>query len=235
MGYYFEDHQSMFARVGWQVEKTLDAIVRRYVGQNPPHPLTFRAYSRRGILRGKDYRYCADFNKVFPRAEREQFVYAWARYWADTATELKFDVTCFGPIMIYCNGQAIFKSNIFTERHGDQRHSLLIPVQPGWNHLVIRFKKTGAGFGGIFGTWLGKLPYYFLMPTDERRGQEGWIFTEPMSAELPALPGAGMSERDTGLTWHPKQEWPAARLKTAQLTRIYGLVHGTYAVGWTRA
>ena len=235
MGYYFEDHQSMFARVGWQVERTLDSIVKRYVGQNPPHPLTFRAYSRRGILRGKDYRYYADFNKVFPQAEREQFVYAWSRYWADAASELKFDVTCFGPIIIYCNGQAIFKSNIFSERYSDQRHSLFIPVQAGWNHLVIRFKKTRAGFGGIFGTWLGKLPYYFLMPTVERGGQEGWIFTGPISAELPALPGAGMSEKGTDIQWHPEQEWDGAKLKMAQLRRIYGLAPATYAVGWTKA
>ena len=235
MGYYFEDHQSMFARTGWQVEKTLECIARRYVGQNPPHPLTFRAYSRRGILRGKDYRYHADFNQVFPKAEREQFVYAWARYWADAASELKFDVTCFGPIVFYCNGQVIFKSNIFTERYSDQRHSLFIPVQAGWNHLVIRFKKTRAGFGGIFGTWLGKLPYYFLMPTEERKGQEGWIFTAPMSNELSSLPGARMSEKDTGIRWHPEQEWDAARLKQAQLKRIYGRVPDAFAVGWTRA
>jgi rhamnogalacturonyl hydrolase YesR len=235
MGYYFEDHQSMFARVGGQVERSLDSIAKRYVGQNPPHPLNFRAYSKRGILRGKDYRYQADFNRVFPRAECEQFVYAWARYWADSPSELKFDVTCFGPIQIHCNGHVVFKSNIFSERHGDQRNSLLIPLQAGWNHLVIRFKKTRAGFGGIFGTWLGKLPFYFLMPTEERMGQEGWIFTQPMSAELPALPGAGMSEKDTGLKWHPVQEWDSAKLKMAQLRRIYGEVPGTFAVGWAKA
>jgi rhamnogalacturonyl hydrolase YesR len=235
MGYYFENHQSMFAQAGWQVERTLDSIVKRYVGQNPPHPPTFRAYCKRGILRGRDYRYCADFDKVFPGAKPEQLVYAWAKYWTDRPSELKFDVTCFGPITIYCNRQVVFKSDIFSERYSEQRHSLLIPLQAGWNHLLIRFKKTRAGFGGIFGTWLGKLPYYFLMPTEEREGQEGWIFTEPMSADLPALPGAGMNEKDTGLRWRPEKEWDASGLRMAQLQRIYGLVPGTFAVGWARA
>src|SRR4029078_6677752 len=85
MGYYFEDHQSMFAATGWQVLHTLDTIVKRYVGNNPPHPMTYRAYSRRGILRAPDYRYLADFNAVFPEAQPEQFVYAWAKYWSDSA------------------------------------------------------------------------------------------------------------------------------------------------------
>jgi unsaturated rhamnogalacturonyl hydrolase len=235
MGFYFEDHQSMFAREGRQVEKTLEGIVRRYLGQNPPHPPTFRAYSKRGILRGKDYRYHADFTKMFPDARPEQWIYAWARYWADAPAELKFDITCFGPMVVYCNGAMIFRSNIFSERHSNERHSVFIPLQAGWNHIIIRFKKTRAGFGGIFGTWLGKLPYYFLMPTEERRGQEGWIFTEPMSKELSPLPAAGMRESDTGIQWHPEQQWDCAELQKAPLHRMYGLVPGTFAVGWTRA
>ena len=197
MGHYFEDHQSMFAWAGPQVERTLDGIARRYVGNNPPHPPTFRAYSKRGILRDKDYRYFADFNKFFPNAKPEQLVYAWAKYWADAPASLMFDVSCFGPLIVYCKGQIVFQSNIFSERYSDERHRVFLPVQSGWNHLVVRFKKTRAGFGGIFGTWLGKLPYYFLMPTIERDGQEGWIFTEPMDQELPVLPGMVLSEKDT--------------------------------------
>ena len=77
--------------------------------------------------------------------------------------------------------------------------------------------------------WLGKLPYYFLMPTPERDGQEGWIFTPPMSEELASLPGAGMTEKDTGIRWLPEQSWDDARLKMGQLQRIYGLKPGTTA------
>ena len=112
MGYFFEDHSSMFERVGMQVEKTLECVARRYVGVNPPHPPTYRAYSRRGILRGRDFRYQVDFNEFFPGAVAEQFVYAWAKYWSDNGTELKFDVTCFGPITIWCNGGCVFKSSV---------------------------------------------------------------------------------------------------------------------------
>ncbi len=234
MGYFFEDHNSMFGQAGMHVEQTLACIARRYVGVNPPHPPTYRAYNRRGILRGRDYRYEIDLNRVFPGAVAEQYVYAWARYWSDNGSELKFDVTCYGPITIYCNGSCIWGSTIIEERYNDRRHSVIIALKAGWNHLVIRFKKTRAGFGGRFGTWLGKLQYYFLMPTVERGGQEGWIFTQPMDSALPALPGAGMSEQDTGLTWHPDQNWPESSRQMGQLQRIYGLVSKGAAVGWTK-
>lgn len=235
MGQHFENHQSMFAQAGMQVERTLDAVARRYVGNNPPHPVTFRAYCKRGILQAGDYRYEADFNKYYPDAKLEQYVYAWAKYWSDTATSLMFDVTCLGPMMVHCNGEVVFKSNIFSERYSDARHRITIALQAGWNHFVIRCKKTRAGFGGIFGSWLGKHPYCFMMPTPERDGQEGWLFTKPMSAELATLPGAGLSEEDSGIPWLPETAWDEKQLRMGQLRRIYGRFPNAFAVGWTKA
>lgn len=234
MGFYFDSRNSMFGQAGMHIEKTLECVVRRYVGSNPAHPPTFRAYSRRGILRGKDYRYHADFNQVFPEAVPEQYVYAWAKYWTDKDAELMFDVSCFSPMVIYCNGEAVFHSNIFTERYAEQRTRLTIRVKAGWNHFIVRSKKTNAGFGGRFGTWLGKLPYYFLMPTEEREGQEGWIFTQPMSQTLATLPGPGMTEADTGLVWLPESQWSPGKKAQGQLQRIFGLQPGNCAVGWTK-
>jgi unsaturated rhamnogalacturonyl hydrolase len=239
MGYYFENHLSMYATTGWQVKQTLNAIVKRYVGNNPPHPMTYRAYSRRGILRVKDYRYHADFAQVFPEAKPEQYVYAWAKYWSDAPATFMADISCFGPMVVYLNGQIIFKSDIFTERYVDKRNRINLPLQAGWNHFVIRFKKTKGGFGGVFGTWLGKHPYYFVMPTPEREGgggqQEGWIFTEPMDKELATLPGPGVSEASSGRQWLPERQWPAANAGKGQLERIFALTPGASAVAWTSA
>jgi rhamnogalacturonyl hydrolase YesR len=235
MGYYFENHQGMFATTGWQVEHTLDTVVKRYVGNNPPHPMTYRAYSRRGILRAPDYRYLADFNTFFPDAQPEQFVYAWAKYWSDAPATFMADVSCFGPMTVYLNGSILFKSDIFTERYADKRHRINLPLQAGWNHFILKCKKTRGGFGGIFGTWLGKHPYYFLMPTPEREGQEGWIFSEPTSTELATLPGPGMTEDASGLTWRPELSWTAAQQKLGNLERIYGKAAEATAVGWTTA
>ena len=99
---------------------------------------------------------------------------------------------------------------------------------------MLRFKKTGAGFGGVFGTWLGKAPYYFLMPTEDRAGREGWIFSEPQTAELPLIPGRGMTEAETGIAWLPRSQWTKTQQAMGQCRRIYGLVTGATAVGWTR-
>jgi len=235
MGFYFEDQNSIFAWAGPQVERTLDTVIKRYVGANPPHPVTFRAYSRRGILRVHDYRYHADFNAFFPEAANEQFVYAWSRMWSDTATSLMFDVTCLGPVVISCNGEQVWRSNHLTERYSDARHRVTIPLQAGWNHFVIRAKKTRAGFGWVFGAWLGKHPYLLMMPTAEREGQEGWLFTEPMCAELPSLPGPGLSERDSGRRWLPERAWDRQQARQGQLQRIFGLEKGHTAVGWAAA
>src|ERR1041384_1246336 len=126
MGQYFENHQSMFAASGWRVEQALTSIVRRYVAQNPPRPMTYRAYCTRGIRRGPDYRYQADFDAFFPNARPEQIVYAWAKYWSDVPQTFLADVSCLGPTTIYLNGQIIFKSDIFTERYPDKRNRVKI-------------------------------------------------------------------------------------------------------------
>src|SRR3954470_20551185 len=126
MGHYFEDDQSLFASAGPQVRTALDRIVKRYLRANPPLPLTYRAYSRRGILRGKDYRYIANFNSHFPHARDGQYVYAWAKYCSDGPTTLMADVSCFGPMAIHLNGTLIFKSDIFSERYTDKRNRITL-------------------------------------------------------------------------------------------------------------
>ena len=234
MGFYFEDHLSMHAQAGLQIEKTLDAVVRRYRGMNPPHAPVFRPCSREGIVRGKDYRYVADFNREFPQAAAGSYVYAWGRIWSAGASELKFDLSVHCPTVVYVNRQPVFRSSFVEERYPEERQNLVLSLVPGWNHVVLRFKKTDAGFGGIFGTWLGKLSYYFLMPTAERCGQEGWIFTEPQAAELAAIPGADTTEAATGAVWRPRQQWPKAQQAQGQCRRIFGLEPGAVAIGWTR-
>lgn len=226
----------MYAYAGMQVERTLDGIVRRYVGNNPAHPPTYRAYNKSGgILRGKDYRYHADFNALFPGATAGHFVYAWAKIWSDGDSELRFDINCVCPTVLWVNGQPLFRSNIFQERYYDERVPLTLPVKRGWNHFVLRFKKTSVGFGGIFGTWLGKLPYYFLLPDPARDGQEGWLYSEPTPTELATLPCGESTPASTGLVWHPKQQWSAADQAKGQLTRLFGTAANSRALGWTRA
>ena len=137
------------------------------------------------------------------------------------------------PTELFLNRQSCFRSTFFEERYPDRRQRLQLQLEAGWNHFVVRFKKTRAGFGGVFGTWLGKAPYYFLMPTADRAGREGWIFCAPQAAELPSIPGRDTTEADTGLKWFPNSQWSQAQLAMGQCQRLYGLVPGAEAVAWT--
>jgi rhamnogalacturonyl hydrolase YesR len=234
MGYYFEDTLSMFAQSAMDVKHTLGAVARRFIGANPPHPLTYRAYSRRGIRRVSDYRYDADMTGVFPDAKNEQYVYAWAKIWSDAGGPLMYDITCHSPTVIYINGVEAWRSNIFTERYKDAKHRVTLQHQPGWNHYVVRIKKTDGGFGVILGSWLGKHPFTFMFPSPEREGQEGWLFTEPMDKELSPLPGPGTSEASSGIKWLPSDKWDAKQQKLGQLQRIFGTSKGNVAYGWVK-
>ncbi|XAE56877.1 glycoside hydrolase family 88 protein [Termitidicoccus mucosus] len=224
----------MYAHEGMNIEKTLETVARRYIGQNPAHPCTYRAFNRAGILRGKDYRYEADFNKHFPSAKLGQYVYAWAKIWADADGSIKFDIDCHSPTIIYLNGAQFFRSNIFQERYFDKRTPLDIPLKAGWNHLVLRMRKTLGGFGAVYGTWLGKHPYYFLMPGPAREGQEGWLFTEPRDTELAVIPGAPDADVPTD-GWLPSTAWNYRQRAAGQMARLFGKTKNTAAIGWTRA
>jgi len=234
MAYYFEDHKSMNNAVGTDVKKVLEGIIYRYLGANPAHPLTYRAYCKSSIARGKDYRYEFDLNRYYPNAENEQLVYAWTKYWSPKSFQLTVAINCYGPTTVYCNGEQVFKSTFIQERYSDRKNTINIPLKAGWNHIVICFKKTRAGFGGKFGGWLGKFNLYFLMPSKEREGQEGWIFTEPMSEPMKELPVETISEADTGIKWYPELHWNESEKKLGQANRMYGMLNDAYAIGWTK-
>lgn len=237
MGFYFDDSKSLFAASGADIRRALGAIVDRYIAQNPPCPFTYRPYHRGGLQRSKDYRYHADFAALFPEARQRQYVYAWAKLHAEARTEYRFDVNCRSPLVVYLNRRQIFRSDIFCERYSERRVPVALALEPGWNHCVVRFQKTRAGFGGSFGTWLGKHPYYFVMPTEEREDQEGWLYSEPVERAVERVPGEGDTEAATGLSWLPKAGWgqhsPNAG-SFVDLGRLFGPGAARCAVAWTQ-
>lgn len=225
----------MFASEAMNIKEAMTTIARHYIGMNPARPPAFKAFNRSGILRGSDYRYTADFNKIFPDASPGSIIYAWARIWAGEAHEIRFDVDCHCPVTVYVNGEKFFRSSEVDERFPNTRTRVIMPLSTGWNYIVVKFKKTKCAFGGVFGTWLGKLPYYFLLPDPERGGQEGWLYTEPLTAELPGIPGGNTMPDDFAVRWFPEADWLPGENTHAQLQRMYGKNRGTAAIGWTRA
>lgn len=232
-GYYFDETQCMARKANDQPETTLTVVSNRYMGNNPRAPVDFRAFCHRGILCASDYRYLADFNDAFPHAQNEQCVTAWSMMWAPDDSELMFDINCFGPIRVMVNGELVWRSNIFTERYPDKRNRVTIALKKGWNNFVVIAKKTRGGFGWKLGSWLGKHPYVFMMPSAERKGQEGWLFTPPHGPEFGILPEIGQTESETGLEWNPQMGWPEERVIQDRFTRIYGSNYKKLAIAWT--
>lgn len=216
------------------MDETLSVVADHYMALNPRGDVTFRAFSQRGIQRADDYRYDVDFNSFFPDAQDEECVFAWSKMWSGADGEMMFDLNCYGPMELFLNGEMVWKSNIFTERDPEKYNRISLSLKQGWNSFVIRAKKTCGGFGWKFGSWIGKHPYVFMMPSVEREGQEGWLFTLPVSKELELFPVDGLSEKETGVAWNPAIGWSEPEQALGNCARIFGAQTGKTAIGWTK-
>ena len=176
MGYYFDDYKSIFGQAKGNIEHTLSVMAHRYIGENPENEYTARPFSTAGIMRGADYRYCFDGDALFPDAKEFSYAYVWGKIRREASGSLRFLMKSKSPFKIWMNGKEIFASTFETERFDEAKTTIELPVEKGWNHLVIRFTKTKTGFGGEFGTWLGKLDYYFMHGRRELEESEGFDY-----------------------------------------------------------
>ena len=234
MGYYFDDSQSINAYEGTDPQAIISSLAYRYMGQNLKHGLYYRAYTNNGIVRTTDYRYLVDFNKIFPDSKDKECVWAFTKFYSAGKSSFGWDINCFGPMVVYVNGEVASKSDIFKERYSETSTRVFMDVEEGWNDIRIQFKKTKAGFGGQFGTWIGKWDMYTLMPTKERDGQEGFVFTELVPDDYVPEFEIGMSEMDFDKKLYPVINWSDDEMKKGQLTRMFGTPNGQYAVGYTK-
>ena len=234
MGYYFDDSQSINAYEGADPQAIISSLAYRYMGQNLKHGLYYRAYTNNGIVRTTDYRYLVDFNKIFPDSKDKECVWAFTKFYSAGKSSFGWDINCFGPMVVYVNGEVAYKSDIFKERYSETSTRVFMDVEEGWNDIRIQFKKTKAGFGGQFGTWIGKWDMYTLMPTKERDGQEGFVFTELVPDDYVPEFEIGMSEKDFDKKLYPVINWSDDEMKKGQLTRMFGTPNGQYAVGYTK-
>lgn len=234
MGYYFDDSQSINAYEGTDPQAIISSLAYRYMGQNLKHGLYYRAYTNNGIVRTTDYRYLVDFNNIFPDSKDKECVWAFTKFYSAGKSSFGWDINCFGPMVVYVNGEVAYKSDIFKERYSETSTRVFMDVEEGWNDIRIQFKKTKAGFGGQFGTWIGKWDMYTLMPTKERDGQEGFVFTELVPDDYVPEFEIGMSEKDFDKKLYPIINWSDDEMKKGQLTRMFGTPNGQYAVGYTK-
>lgn len=184
MAYYFEDYKSIFNQSNGNIEHTLNVMAHRYIGENPISNYKARAFTTAGIMRNSDYRYVFDGNTLFPDAKEFSYVYLWGKIRRESEGSLRFLMKGKSPFKVWLNGKEIFASTFETERYEDKETLIDLPVTKGYNHLVIRFTKTRGGFGGEFGTWLGKLDYYFMHGLHSMEEMEGFDYTSPFENDV---------------------------------------------------
>jgi len=192
---YFNDTASIAHFSKGSIEATLETIACRYTGANPRREYTARPFFTGEIKRNKEYRYEADFEKIFPDASLFSYVYAWGKYFSEADGELKFLLIPKGPVKLWMNDEEVYGTTAESERYDNEPVTINLPVTKGWNHLVLRFTKTKTGFGAEFGTWLGKLCYYFFRGLNGHGGAEpdftslieGFDYTAPFSHPIENL------------------------------------------------
>lgn len=234
MGYYFHNEQSISSKTQ-DIKTVLSTVANRYIGQNPPFGVSYYAYQKNGIRQDKHYRYIFNFEDIYPLASLESNVYAWSKLWSDEDTVFSFEISCFGPVIIYINGEKVFKPNVLLERRSDLTATFSVQLKKGWNSFLLRFIRTNTGCGGILSAISSRnRPQSFIVPSLDREGQRGWIFTLPLKKPLDIFPEPGMTEEETGLCWYPLKNWLHEEEAMGQMKRMYSLRKGCYAIGWTK-
>ncbi|MDR2922459.1 MAG: glycoside hydrolase family 88 protein [Treponema sp.] len=214
---YFNKEEAVTLYSGGNIESTLELVANRYIGANPRYEYIARPFALNEIKRNKDYRYTADFARIFPNAPFGSYVYAWGKYWAAEEGSLKFTLIPWGPVKIWMNQAEVYGTDVMAERYDNTPVSINLPLKKGWNHLVLRFTRTRAGFGGEFGTWLGKLDYYFFRGMERPDFLiEGFDHTEPLAEAL-----ADLSPERLSLFCLPLPAWTEYQRKQGVFGRIF--------------
>lgn len=199
------------------------AIITRFLSQHGKGSCTFRPFFKRGIYRRENYRYLADLSHLLPDAELGSFSCIWGTYAAEQAMSLRFALNPFGPVKIYVNGKLSGSSDIFSERYRSKQ-IFDLELQQGTNDLVLACECTSGGFGCEFGTWVGKLDYYFLMPSPMQESEGVW-YSHPLDAVPEHLDETSLRSLD----WYPE---PFVREgNEVDLAQIFPLApEGSYVV-----
>ena len=237
MSQYFDRDDSICNWAGENIPLVLEIIANRYIGQNPPLPFTFRAYSRSGFRQLDDGRYDLNLQAKWPQARPGQWAYAYGLLWSEGDGSYELLISSYSPTQVFLDGQPIYRSLLAHETDVTAARAATVSVHKGWNAFFIKSCKTRAGFGCIIGTSHKRaFPLHFMSPLAERTGEAGWIYSQLTDKDIyaeGAFPGIGDSEEATGLSWFPEMKWDAADSRLSPCARIFGIQPGKIAYGWS--
>lgn len=164
-------------------------LATTFMGNNPPHPYTYHPYWTEGITRGKDYRYHADLGKFFPSAPAISVCYLWGQYETETPVTLQATLIPESPVQVFVNGDQVGETTVQAERFSSPV-TVMLPMKKGKNDIVLAIEHTAHGFGCAFGTWVGKLDYWFSLPLKWK--EEGLAVSHPVEKKLTEISPASL-------------------------------------------
>jgi unsaturated rhamnogalacturonyl hydrolase len=235
---YMEELDSSNYRFGDDDHAILTLLADRYIGANPAAPFIFRAFHRSGVLQTSEGLFDINMNEKLPHARNGQYVYACGLVWSDNKRNLEIAISCLGPLRFYFNGELAYRSNVVDEIKSDTKVNLSLDLQKGWNILAIQMRKTPAGFGCLIGAEEAKVRILnVLAPFQERKGQAGWVFSEPSDEDRyagGAFPDMFGPEEASGLKWLPQREWNEEQSCMLPCKRLFGRQQGKAAYAWSK-
>ncbi|WP_372634928.1 glycoside hydrolase family 105 protein [Cohnella sp.] len=235
---YFDGHESIYNRFGEDDEGILKVLANRYIGANPEVPFTFRVFHSSGVLQTEDGLYDLNLLPKLPDAQAGQYAYGYALVWSDSERNMDLVLNPLGPIRLFFNRELIYRSNVIDEIKPDAKVKLNLDFRKGWNKLLVQAKKTTSGFGCYMGADEAKVRILnVLSPFGDRKGQSGWIYSEPTYDDLAdrlIRMEPFDSEWDSGLVWFPKMAWDKKEAQGAYACeRLFGLLPGQHAYAWS--
>lgn len=238
MSIYFDEQESIFEKLNEDMEGVLEVISNAYIGRNPSLPFTFRCFSRGGFLQRNDGRYVMNLGEKLPEASFTQYGYVFGMFWCHNEYDTEFALNCYGPATIYLNRKFLYKADIVEEVNCKVKKTIQGKLEKGWNSILIKFKKTASGFGGVFGSAHSKwYPLDIITPFKERLGQAGWLYSESLNYDAfpneESIPDHLDSEKLSKIVWYPKTKWDEEQEKQNSCTRIFGTQSNKTVYMWS--
>ena len=221
MSEYFPKEESIGCRLG-SGRSVLRTIADRFVSDNPPVPVQYYLRSRNNFHISETYMEEIKFHEKFPQIELESYAFAWARLRVSQKGPFHFRFSAFGPVTIYVNGIAAFRTSHEQERFPDQLSDVCLELVEGDNSLFFECIATPLGCGFTIGSssYKGRRIQFFG-PTREHKDYSGFIYSGPVKSKADRIPDLYEKEEDFPITWYPQNKWKDKEQSLSPVSRIF--------------
>jgi len=218
---YFHQEESAYHVYGERDREVIALLANRFIGHNPQAPYQYRLDFTSGIICDTKGWYQFDFGRRFSLASVGEVCYGAGDLYSHGQTISQFQIQCFGPTVLWVNGEKVFHS-LPPQEGLKSCCTLSISLEKGLNHFLLETEKTEIGFGlSLRHAQPQWQPSHFTAPLAERKGQAGFVYCPPIergTADISALIDGSFE----GLPWFPGQEYEKP-VSSCPLSRIFGL------------